>query len=61
MCNIGVKHTKSMPIITTNSYVWTPNDTQLEARNLNIIIGFSHAANWFINDYFDLIIIGFLD
>ena len=48
MCNIGVEHTRSTPALISNSYVWTPNYTQLDARNSNILISITLAPNWLI-------------
>ena len=36
MCNIGVEYTRDTPILVTNSCVWIPKGTQLDARNPDI-------------------------
>ena len=61
MGNICVEHTRPTSILISNSCVSIPNYTQLDARNPNIIIRISCTTSCFMNYYFDLIIIDFLD
>ena len=61
MCNIGVKHTRPTLFLVTYNNVCTPNNTELDASNPHIIIRISCTDGCFMNDGFDLIIVGFLD
>jgi len=56
MFDVYVEHAKPTPILIPKCNVETPNNTQLDARNSNILIGITSTPTSLIDPLLELII-----